>query len=99
MSSKQLALLVLLVLLSPVETYILAMMVPFLLVGGFSLAASVLVMVHVLAFTYCDVPSRERRLPRSFTAIYVMGALGLSLLAIELVYPHIPEPFWLWNRI
>lgn len=97
MSDKQVGLLVLLILLAPIETYTLAMIIPILLIGGFSLAAFAIVVLHVLVFTWRDDSVIESRIPKSFMVIYSMGALGLSLLAIELVYPQLPQWFWLWN--
>ena len=97
MSNKQLALLLVLIILSPIETFIIAMLVPFLLVGGFGLVAFGVVIVHLLAFAEYNDRHEEAKIPRVFLVTYAVGASGLALLAIEFVYPHVPESLRLWR--
>ena len=90
MSKKQASQLVFWVALAPIETYVLAMLLPFLLAGGFSLAAVVVVAVHLV------VLMERGKASRLFKIAYAFGALGLSFLAIEFVYPLVPTSLWLW---
>lgn len=91
--SKQAFLLALLVGLAPVETYLIAMLMPFLLVGGFGLVAVVVVGVHLYAFSCYTA----RETPMAFRVKYAVGAFGLSLLSIELIYHRLPSWLWLWR--
>ena len=97
MSNKQLALLLVLAILSPIETFVIAMLVPFLLVSGFGLVAFGVVIIHLLAFAEYNDRYEQAKIPRAFIVAYAVGALGLAALAIEFVYPHIPESLWLWS--
>ena len=97
MSGKQLALLLVLIILSPIETFVIAMLVPILLFSGFGLYVLGVVFLHLLAFAVYNDRHEQAKLPRVFIVAYAVGALGLSVLEIEFVYPHIPESLWLWR--
>ena len=97
MSNKQLAFLLVLIILSPIETFVIAMLVPLLLFSGFGLYVLGVVFLHLLAFAEYNNRHKEAKVPRAFIVAYAVGALGLALLAIRFVYPHIPESLWLWS--
>ena len=97
MSNKQLAFLLVLIVLSPIETFIIAMLVPFLLIGGFGLVAFGVIIMHLLVFAEYNDRHEEAKIPRSFIVAYAVGAFGLSLLAIRFIYPRVPESLWLWS--
>ena len=96
MTQKRVIVLAVLILLVPVEILLLVMVCPIFLIGGFGTSALAVWILHLGAFAYCNVrmDKTSEKLSGPFIAVFVVGAIAVSLASIEYIYPQIPEDLW-----
>lgn len=89
MSTGRAILLVPLILLVPVETLILAALFPIVLIGGFSSAALMVIVSHIVIFIRCNERKKITVFSNPYIATFTISAIILSLISIEFIYPRI----------
>ena len=97
MTKKQAILLPALILLVPVETLIAGLVLPWLLISGFSGIAFGFLLLHLLAFAEYNDRKGVTKLPMSFIVAFAIGAIAISLISIEFIYTRIPESVHIWD--